>query len=248
MMTFEDAWEAVRQVAVENRHELVLSGPSVSELIEDRSGLDRHVFDLHNLNYLSITQTCLAEIPDAIGELTNLTTLVLHSNEVAALPPAIGRLVKLKLLDCSRNKLTRLPQELDSLPQLSTLNLASNSLVSLPSQSANAKLSVLDLSNNRFEIFPDVCHPELVHLFEIRVNGNAITEIPAAIGRLQALKVLNVADNSITGKSTDLTTLFAYLALGSFLIVNFCKLVLRYEKYLKIKCDAHISVQLCRVN
>lgn len=194
-------WDAVKQAAAENRHELVLTGASVSKLIKRTGGLDRHLFDLCHLNYLSVTQTCLYKIPDEIGLLTNLTALVLHSNEIAALSPAIGKLAKLKLLDCSRNKLAELPRELDSLPQLSTMNLASNCLCTLPSQSANTKLSVLDLSNNRFETFPDVCHAELVHLSEIRVNGNAITAIPAAIGQLQALKILNVADNAISGNS-----------------------------------------------
>jgi len=199
-MKSEDSWVAVKQAADENRHELVLTGISVSELIE-KSGLDESLFDLHNLNYLSITQTCLRVIPDELEKLTNLTTLVLHSNEIAVLPSAIGRLIKLKVLDCSRNKLTSLPQELNNLPQLSTLNLASNQLQSIPLQNANVKLSILDLSNNHFEVFPDVCHTELVHLSEIHVNGNQITEIPTAIIRLQALKVLNIADNLISSKA-----------------------------------------------
>jgi len=190
---------AVKQAADENRHELVLTGTSVSKLIEE-SGLDENLFDLHNLNYLNITQTCLRVMPDELEKLTNLTTLVLHSNEIAVLPSAIGRLTKLKVLDCSRNKLTSLPQELNNLPQLSTLNLASNQLQSIPSQNTNVKLSILDLSNNCFEVFPDVCYAELVHLSEIHVNGNQITEIPTTINQLQALKVLNLADNLISGK------------------------------------------------
>ncbi|XP_014483262.1 PREDICTED: leucine-rich repeat-containing protein 47-like [Dinoponera quadriceps] len=196
-MTLKDSWEAVRQAADENRHELVLTGTSVSKLIE-KSGLDENLFDLHNLNYLCITQTCLQIIPDEIEKLTNLTTLVLHSNQIATLPDTIGKLIKIKLLDCSRNKLTSLPQALDNFPQLSTMNFGSNLLRSIPSQSANIKLNILDLSNNRLETFPDVCYAELVHLSEIYVNGNRITEIPAAISQLQVLKVLNIADNLIS--------------------------------------------------
>lgn len=197
-MTFENSWEAVKQAADENRHELVLTGESVSRLIE-KSGLDKNLFELHNLNYLCMTQTCLQKIPDEIGQLTNLTTLVLHSNQIDTLPNTIGKLIKIKLLDCSRNKLTSLPQALGNFPQLNTMNFSSNLLQSIPSQNANIKLSILDLSNNRLEIFPDVCYTELCHLSEIYVNGNQITEIPAAINRLQALKVLNIADNLISG-------------------------------------------------
>jgi len=196
----ENSWVTVKQAADENRHELVLTGASVSKLIE-KSGLDKNLFNLHNLNYLSITQTCLREVPDEIEKLTNLMVLVLHSNEINLLSNAIGKLMKLKMLDCSRNKLSFVPQSLDTLPQLTTINFASNLLQSIPSQSANTKLSVLDLSNNCFETFPDVCYAELVHLSEIYVNGNRIATIPISISRLQALKVLNIADNLISGNS-----------------------------------------------
>lgn len=196
-MTFEDSWVAIKQAADENKHELILTGASVSKLIE-KSGLDKNLFNLHNLNYLSIKQTCLREIPDEIEKLTNLTTLVLHSNEISTLPETISKLNKLKMFDCSTNKLTTLPQNLD-FPQLTTINFSSNLLQYIPSQRANVKLTVLDLSNNILEMFPDVCHAELVHLSELYLNRNQITEIPASINRLQALKILNIADNLITG-------------------------------------------------
>lgn len=199
-MTHEDSWEAVKQAAEKNRHELVLSGAPVSKLIET-SGLDRGLFDLHNLNYLSITHTCLREVPDEIERLANLTTLVLHSNEIATLPCAIAKLPKLKVLDCSRNKLASLPAGLAAHPHLSTINLASNQLRDVPSHSLCTKLSILDLSNNQLQVFPDVCHSELVHLSEVHVNGNRITEVPIAINQLQGLKVLNLADNLISGNA-----------------------------------------------
>lgn len=200
-MTLEDSWEVVKQAAEKNRHELVLSGTSVSELMK-LSGLDKNLFNLHNLNYLSITHTCLQEVPDEIEKLANLATLVLHSNEIVTLPCAIAKLAKLKVLDCSMNKLTSLPRELGDHPHLSTINLASNLLRDVPSLTLCTKLSSLELSNNRLEAFPDVCHTELVHLFEIYVNGNQITEIPITVSRLQGLKILNIADNLISGNAT----------------------------------------------
>ncbi|XP_011164226.2 leucine-rich repeat-containing protein 47 [Solenopsis invicta] len=196
-MALEDSWDIVKQAADKNRHELVLSGASVSKLIKT-SGIDKNLFNLHSLNYLSITHTCLQEVPDEIEKLTNLATLVLHSNEIATLPCAIAKLAKLKVLDCSRNKLTSLPQELSNHPQLSTINLSSNLLQDVPSLSSCVKLSILDLSSNQLVAFPDVCYTELLHLSEIHVNGNQITEIPITINRLQGLKVLNMADNLIS--------------------------------------------------
>ncbi|XP_011867263.1 PREDICTED: leucine-rich repeat-containing protein 47-like [Vollenhovia emeryi] len=202
-MTHEDSWEAVKQAAEKNRHELVLSGASVSKLIET-SGLDRNLFDLHGLNYLSITHTRLQEVPDEIERLANLATLVLHSNEIAELPRAIAKLAKLKVLDCSRNRLASLPEELGGHPQLCTMNLASNLLRDVPSFGSCTKLTILDLSNNRLETFPDICHAELAHLSEVHFNGNRIAEIPVAINRLQGLKVLNLADNLISVVPSEL--------------------------------------------
>lgn len=197
-MTLDNSWHIIKTAAAENKHELVLSGPAISELIQKR-GFDKSLFNLEHLNYLNITQTCLHEVSEEIEKLQNLTTLVLHSNEISKIPSSIGKLEKLKVLDCSRNKLTSLPDEIGKLPQLTTMNFSSNFLKSLPTQIDNVKLTVLDLSNNQFEDFPDVCYTELVHLSEIYVMGNQIKEIPTIINQLPSLKIINVANNRISG-------------------------------------------------
>ncbi|XP_078052331.1 leucine-rich repeat-containing protein 47 [Augochlora pura] len=196
-MTLDNSWHVIRTAAAENKHELVLSGPAISELIE-KSGLDDSLFNLQHLNFLNISNTCLDKVSQDIEKLQNLTTLVLHSNQITKLPDTIDKLEKLKFFDCSRNKLISLPNQLGKLPQLTTLNLSSNILESLPSQALNVKLSVLNLSNNKFEDFPDVCYPNLIHLSEIYVNGNKIKNIPVTISQLPSLKILNIADNSIS--------------------------------------------------
>ena len=181
--------------AEENQHHLVLMGPGVSEAIRKSNGLDESLFNLHNLTYLYITKTCLQCVPKEIGKLTNLTILLLHSNEITKLPNTIGELKKLKVLDCSNNKLDYCPPALGCLPQLRTLNLASNLLSSIPSQRENVALNILNLGDNKFKIFPDVCYAELVCLSEIHVNANDIKEVPVTISKLPALKVLNLRFN-----------------------------------------------------
>ncbi|XP_033217797.1 leucine-rich repeat-containing protein 47-like [Belonocnema kinseyi] len=208
-MLTEDTWNEVIVAVKENRHELILSGPTISKKISS-SGIDPALFNLQNLNFLNIHQTGLQVIPEEIGKLVNLTSLVLHSNNLEKLPSSIKNLTKLKVLDCSRNKLSHLPQEISRMPQLATVNLGSNLLTDLPSQASNLKLALLDLSNNKFDHFPDVCYAELVHLAEIRVNGNLIKEIPANINVLGSLKLLDLADNKIAvvpGELADCTKL-----------------------------------------
>lgn len=186
---------AVKQTVKENRHHMVLTGPGVSETIK-KSGLG-NLFNLRQLNYLSITRTCLQSVPEEIGNLTNLTTLLLHTNEITALPGTIDKLINLTALDCSGNKLTSCPREFGNLPRLKRLNLASNLLESIPSQRANVALSILNLENNMFRAFPDVCYAELVRLSELYLNNNEIEEIPLTISQLPALKILNLQCNLI---------------------------------------------------
>lgn len=193
-------WFEITQVVKENRHELVLSGPDISEKISQH-GLDPALFKLDGINYLNINHTCLEDVPDKIGDLQNLTNLVLHSNAIKRLPKTIENLNKLKVLDCSRNKLEESPDGLENLPQLMTLNLGLNLLSHVPSQVSNTKLCTIDLSHNKFEIFPDVCYPELIHLAEIRVNDNLIKEIPANISLLPSLKLLDLGNNQISGNN-----------------------------------------------
>lgn len=192
------SWPEVEQAKRENRHELILSGKSLAKTYE-KSGFDKSLFDLQSLNYLNIHELAITEIPDDVGKLTNLTTLVFHTNKLASIPEAVNSLKKLKVLDCSRNQLQHLPRAFE-LPQLATVNLGSNLLKSLSDVQCCLKLASLDLSNNQLEEFPNVCHSQLVHLAEIKFNGNHINGIPNTINTLPALKVLDLADNRITGE------------------------------------------------
>lgn len=194
----DSSWEEVDQALKENRHELVIHGPKISNKIS-KYGIDPKLFTVLSLNYLNITNTCLVNIPSELGNLQNLTNLVLHSNSISSLPDNISKLTKLKVLDCSRNQLKSLPEDIDNLPQLTTLNLSANLLQSLPIQKNNLKLSILDLSHNEFSEFPDICYPELGHLAELKLNDNKIEEIPSNISVLTSLKLLDLGNNQIKG-------------------------------------------------
>ena len=243
-MMLDHSWHVIRTAAAENKHELVLSGPTISELIEKR-GFDKSLFNLQHLNYLNITQTCLQEVPEEIEKLQNLTNLVLHSNAISKVPSTINKLEKLKVFDCSRNKLTSLPEEIGNLPQLIAMNLSSNLLKSLPKQIDNIQLSILNLSNNQFESFPDVCYVELIHLSEIYVNGNQIKEIPVTISLLPSLKILNVADNLISvvpGEIADCVKLKEFHLKGNTLadkrlskLIDQCR-TKQIVEYVKLHC------------
>jgi Leucine-rich repeat (LRR) protein len=198
-----NTWPEILSAKNENRHELNLSSAAIARKIEE-DGLDETLFTLTNLNYLCISHTCLAVLSDEISNLTNLTNLVLHSNKIRELPPTLGKLRSLKVLDLSRNKLETIPNEITKLSLLSTLNLASNMLSVFPCMSQNTKLSVLDLSGNEFEEFPDICYTDLVHLTEVKLNGNKLKVVPPTVKNLSSLKVLDLGDNELTSVPAEI--------------------------------------------
>lgn len=189
-------WPEVLSADKENRHELVLSGPQITERIQ-KSGLDESIYRLGALNYLNISETSLESISDKLSNLSNLQTLVLHSNKLTAIPNTIIKLQKLKNLDISRNLLESLPDEISGLEQLVALNASSNQLTTIPNLGKNTKLAILDLANNKLSEFPDVCYPELIHLAEIKVNKNLIELIPGNIRQLASLKNFDIGENLV---------------------------------------------------
>lgn len=190
------SWHEVVTAQKEKRHEIVLSGNEISERIL-KTGLDDTIFDLISLNYLQISETILTEIPDDVQKLVNLQTLVLYSNKIEKLTEKLSSLIKLKVLDLSRNRLKRIPSEISHLLQLTSLNVSGNELETFPTFSKNSKLSMLDLSNNNLQEFPDVCYAELSNLSELRLSGNVMEVIPDKISSLTNLKVFYVNSNKI---------------------------------------------------
>ncbi|XP_029163092.1 leucine-rich repeat-containing protein 47-like isoform X1 [Nylanderia fulva] len=178
-----------------NQHHLTLIGSHINEAIKKQNGLDKTLFNNQNLTYLKISLTCLWSIPKEIEKLKDLTELVLRSNQIEELPDTINNLQKLQVLDCSHNKLKKCSLEL---PKLHRLNLSSNRLSRLTLMRANVMLSTLNLADNQFKDFPDICHEEFTHLSELYLNGNMIETVPPSFKKLSALKILNLADNNFT--------------------------------------------------
>lgn len=189
-------WPEIEVAKTEKRREIVLTGPEVSERIK-KDGLDTAIYQLTDLNYLSLTDTCLSELPSEISKLVNLQTLILHSNKLESFNQSATQLTKLKTLDLSRNLIETLPETIASLSQIFVVNISNNKLQNFPALSNNAKLSVLDLSNNNLTAFPAICSAELLNLSELKLHGNKIEEIPNNIHVLPALKVMDISGNQI---------------------------------------------------
>lgn len=190
-------WLETEQAKNENRHELVLTGPRISERIDGR-GLDDQIFTLENLNFLEISKTTLASLDDSLGNLVNLQNLVLRNNKIATLPSSIGKLQKLKFLDLSTNELEKLPDEIGNLTELQRLNVSVNKLTNFPDVSKLINLHVLDISHNSLESLPEgFCSSEPLGVTEVYASSNEIAELPSDFAKLLSLKVLDLTDNKL---------------------------------------------------
>ncbi|XP_076453331.1 leucine-rich repeat-containing protein 47-like [Babylonia areolata] len=198
------SWPAVAVAKSEKRRELKL-GKEVSKQIEE-GGLDTNVYQLVNLNFLEISNTCLSVLTDELGNLRNLTNLALQGNKLETLPVEMGNLVKLKYLDLSHNCLKSLPAEIGKLVELQTLNVLMNQLSEVPDISSLKALHILNLSHNKLTSLPEgITDESLVHLSEIVVNNNVISAVPAELSNLPHLNVLNLADNQIADLPYELS-------------------------------------------
>ncbi|MEK8127997.1 leucine-rich repeat domain-containing protein [Paenibacillus filicis] len=116
---------------------------------QDVRRLPPSLFNLHQLEELTVYTTDLEEIPADIGRLTNLTRLtigccsydrmepgqrIISPEEVtmSELPPEIGRLAKLEHLSIQATGLRSVPPELAQLQELKLLDLSRNRLEAVP--------------------------------------------------------------------------------------------------------------------
>ncbi|XP_046340245.2 leucine-rich repeat-containing protein 47-like [Haliotis rufescens] len=199
-----DMWPEVATAKEENRRELNLHGPEISERIEKR-GFDKHVFDLVGLNYLDVRKTCMTELSVSVSKLVNLNTLILHNNRLTTLPESVGDLKKLKLLDVSSNKIESFPN-LDGLTELQSINASGNQLSAFPGVSTLTNLHILNLSHNELQALPDgIGDDKLEYLAQILADNNAITQVPDDLANLVRLHTLDLSFNKITELPSQLS-------------------------------------------
>lgn len=79
---------------------------------------------LKNLKYLNISRNKLTSLPETIGKLTELCTLIINRNKIEELPSSISNLKKLTLIDAWENPLYILPPSIIELaPTLKKIDL-----------------------------------------------------------------------------------------------------------------------------
>lgn len=80
------------------------------------------------LRWLILTDNCVSQLPDELGQRPYLQKLMLAGNRLQQLPASLGLCHRLELLRIAANQLSELPQWLLTLPSLSWLAYAGNPL------------------------------------------------------------------------------------------------------------------------
>jgi internalin A len=146
---------------------------------------------------INLSRLGLAELPEAIGQLTQLKRLDLSENQLTALPKSLGQLTQLQELDLSENRLTALPESIGQLTQLQELNLNDNQLRTLPGSIGQlTQLRELNLGSNLLSALPESIG-QLTQLQALDLYDNQLSKLPEVIGQLTQLQGLYLFGNQL---------------------------------------------------
>ncbi len=168
----------------------------------------------------------ISRLPADLFELHLVRVARLDHNELTDLPREIKNWKRIEVLMANNNKLKRVPAQLGDLPKLRHLNLHNNLLTAIPLQLLSLNVRVLTLHSNpglpesQLRIFQAVslCYgcldlsncgcfrdpQEEVTLGyarlvkEIRLQGNALHEMPLQLAKLTRLQTLLAGNNQIS--------------------------------------------------
>jgi Leucine-rich repeat (LRR) protein len=155
------------------------------------------VFELPNLQALSLSDNRLTSVPAEAGRLSGLRTLDLSGNRISQLPASFSSLSNLAQLNLANNLLTRFPSVLTRLPALRRLDLSGNGISSLPGHLPyGEQLQALKLAHNRIKALPEGWD-NLENLEEFDLAHNRLREFPLRRGQYRSLESLNLKQNKL---------------------------------------------------
>lgn len=112
-------WDYVGSKEIFNVKHVNLDCCGLTEILEP-------IFDLVDLETLSLERNKLTKIPDQIGNLTSLKELHLDWNLITKIPNSLERLNSLSMLSLTNNKIKQVPDFLKNLDSLEDLYLEDN--------------------------------------------------------------------------------------------------------------------------
>lgn len=189
------------------------------------------IFELEQLEVLSLIDNNISSIPAEIKYLSRLKVLDLAGNPLTYISPAIGSLEALKVLDLTGSRLIYFPDEIANLSNLNKVNLSYSNLTSIPPELFSIKsLAILNLTHNKLAaISPSI--RLLSNLRVLNLESNKLRKICPEIGWLHNLRILNLDNNKLKNLPKEIRYLSSLraLLLQNNLFKRFPKIILQLE-------------------
>ncbi|NXG73202.1 LRC40 protein, partial [Baryphthengus martii] len=174
--------------------------PVTAMTLPSESKINMHA--ITSLKLLDYSEKQAAVIPEELFDAVRshpVATLNFSKNQLKEIPP---RIVELKDSVCDVNlgfnRLSSLSLELCTLPKLTHLDIRNNFLTSLPEETAAlTRLQIINLSFNRFKVFPSVLY-HIPALETILLSNNQVGSIdPLQLKKMEKLGTLDLQNNDL---------------------------------------------------
>ncbi|NXF50111.1 LRC40 protein, partial [Oceanites oceanicus] len=174
--------------------------PVTAMTLPSESRINMHA--ITSLKLLEYSEKQAAVIPDEMFNAVRsnpVATVNFSKNQLNEIPP---RIVELKDSVCDVNlgfnKISSISLELCMLHKLTHLDIRNNFLTSLPEEmEALARLQIINLSFNRFKVFPSVLY-RIVALEAVLLSNNQVGSIdPLQLQRMDRLGTLDLQNNDL---------------------------------------------------
>ena len=154
---------------------------------------------ISHLQIVDVSHNQLKQMSEGIGDLVELRELNLSSNLLQSLPESIGNCRKLEAVRLRQNEFRRMPI-LHELTRLTLLDLSDNPRLEEldPSLATLRGLSDLDVRHAALRLLPDELCELRSSLTALRAGYNYLVELPPRVGRLAALRTLDLRCNQLT--------------------------------------------------
>lgn len=147
------------------------------------------------LERLALSWNTLVMLND-FGGMPRLKQLQMGRNQLSELPPdAFDGCTQLESVDVSTNLLTELPTSLLQCATIETLDAASNQLAQPGDFAKLTSLRILKLGPNKIASVADANLDKCAALETLFLNGNLLTNLPAALAALPVVSRVNVSGN-----------------------------------------------------
>ncbi|XP_071439407.1 leucine-rich repeat-containing protein 57-like [Hetaerina americana] len=151
------------------------------------------------LRTLDLTDNRFSNLPQEIKNFKNLKHLTLDKNVLRTLPEVLGELTKLESLSVRDNILVEIPHTLSCLKNLKEAHFSGNNLQDFPLALCGLRhLDMLDLSRNSITKVPDDPNLSTLHVVELNLNQNQISDLSEHLANCPRLRTLRLEENCLT--------------------------------------------------